>query len=247
MGFPAKNIMTPFIGSFTITDNILVGDPYIGKVLPEYVALEESNKRRYEINAQPGIWYAYHIYGNYRHPIALVLIEEELSFEMDIGNIRTTDMTEIGSVISSFGRMITAVDRQIINNTMYTYINTNDNMIYRIKDVRKWLREEPQINDAQIRQILNSITKNGRKYVEGSEISSLCNIERLPIESDLWANDCYFRLKSNPLKATVIMGGIVSRTYTDENSIYVNDKHDTRIIYIDLDEKASKAPAFRVY
>lgn len=240
--------MTPFIGSFTVNDNILVGDPYVGQIIAECVPIEETNKQKYEINAHTGTWYTYHNYGNYRHPVSLLLIEENLSFEIDINNINPNTLVRIGSVISSFGRMITAVDKQIINNTMYTYVNENMDMVYRLKDVRNWLKDAdaPRQNSEQIHQLLTDIAKSGREFVEASELSLVCNVERLPVESDLWANDCYFRLKNNPLAATVIMGGVVSKTYTDENTVYVDNTQEARIIYINLDEKASKAPRFRV-
>lgn len=235
-----------FIGSFNITDNIIIGDPYIGRVMAEYAPLTESNRKRYEINSRSGTWYAYHAHGNYTRPIALVLIEEEYNFEIDINSITPSKLQEIGLIVSAFGHMLTAVDKQIMNNTMYTYVNTSDKMIYRIKDVRKWLNEANIPTAEQVKQLLNTLENKGLQYVESMELLPICKIQRIPIESDLWANDCYFRLKDNPLGASVIMGGIVTKAYSPENVVYIDDEKDCRIIYIDLDENACKAPVLRI-
>lgn len=236
-----------FIGSFNVIDKIIIGDPYIGKVMAEYIPLTESNRKCYEINNESGTWYAYHFYGNYTHPIALILIEEGYHFKIDIHAINPNNMKEIGLVVSAFGHMLTAVDKQIMNNTLYTYINTNANMVYRIKDVKKWLNESNLTTKNQVKQLLRTLEKKGIQYVESEELLPICKIKRIPIESDLWANDCYFRLKNNPVNAAVIMGGIVTNTYSAENTIYIDNEQNCHIIYIDLDEDTSKAPAFKIF
>ena len=235
-----------FIGSFNLTDNIIINDPYAGRVIAEYISLSESNKKSLEINSRPGTWYAYHFYGNYRYPIALILLEEECHFATEVNNIRNTSLIEVGKIISAFGHMVAATDKHILNNTLYTYISPTEDMVYRIKDIRRWLNDTSIPEKEKVKLLLDTLEQQDKKHINSREILSVCKVERIPIESDIWANDCYFRLKDNPLKAATIMGGIITQAYSDENIVYIDNETDCRVIYIDLDESASKSPTFRI-
>ena len=227
-------------------ENFIICDPYVGNVIAEYASISEHNLKKLEIKSRPGVWYAYHFYGNNRHPVALILVEESYHFKEEIRNIQLSELTEQGKVISAFGQMVSAVDKQVLNNTMYTYIRTSEDLVYRIKDVRKWINDTKPPKEKQLKALLENLEQQGERFVDCKTLLPLCSAKRIPVESDIWASDCYYRLRDNPIHATVILSGVISKAYSDVNTVYTNSKKDCQYIYIDLDEQASKAPAIRI-
>ena len=229
-----------YVGIFEIeNENITFLDPMTVGISSEFYSMNIINMASLRIDNIPnGIWYAYQLYDTkQQEPVGLLLTlkgnnPSEIKYE-DILSWRYE-----GKVCCSIAKTICCADNQYIDSNDFAYTVYDDNVIYKLTELKDWCKHKMGFNKNQqdLLSFINQELNNGEKYIEAAKIVQYLKDTVPVIETcNLWSIDCMNKCSNVNMSAATIKNGVVSKCTEDFASIYCRD--DNTAIYVSTNSK----------
>lgn len=227
-----------YIGCFEVEKkNLMICDPMATKVSKDFYNVRSVNMAKIKLNSvENGIWYCYHVYDKKRtYPVGMLICHKSFDIKGLSAQKVFEEWNYEGEICCAFGNAVCVLDKNFFEESRYSYTLYDDNVVYRIKELKAWCEKEMP-DGKEKNNLLRMLNLNSsKKYIEAAEISPyLDNCIPQIKHSTLWSIDCIFHCENQYMQAGTIKGGAVTRTSIDFSDVYSSPDSDA--VYLSIDE-----------